>query len=129
MNHEDFGRYLAQQRQLRGLRLEDVSRETKISESLLRALETGQAERMPERIFVLNYVRAYAVAIGLEPEEAVLRYSEAVSPQEPGPELVTLEKARRQKALRTFGLVAAGFFALVLVLFWLMGGPGGRVPH
>lgn len=76
MDHADFGRYLSQQRELRGMSRDEVARATKIPPTLLAALEAGQVERLPERVFVLNYVRAYARVIGLEPEEAVLRYEE-----------------------------------------------------
>jgi hypothetical protein len=75
-DHLGFGRYLAQQRELRGLSREEVSRVTKISPSLIAALEEGQIERLPARVFVLNYIRAYAQVIGLSPEEALLRYQE-----------------------------------------------------
>src|ERR687892_430256 len=67
----EFGRYLAQQRELRGMTREDVAARTKIPSSLLLALENGEAERLPGRVFVANYVRAYAEVIGLAPEETV----------------------------------------------------------
>jgi cytoskeletal protein RodZ len=79
VDHSEFGTYLAQQRQLRGMTREEVAERTKISPSLLEALENGNAERLPERIFVANYVRAYAQVIGLSPEEALLRYEEIYS--------------------------------------------------
>lgn len=97
-DHLGFGRYLAQQRELRGLSREEVSRVTKISPSLIAALEEGQVERLPARVFVLNYIRAYAQVIGLSPEEALLRYQEMDQggPAEPTP--AVLERERRRKA-------------------------------
>jgi cytoskeletal protein RodZ len=76
VDHVDFGRYLSQQRELRGMSREEISRSTKIPPSLVAALEEGQVERLPARIFVMNYIRAYAQVIGLAPEEAVLRFEE-----------------------------------------------------
>ena len=70
----DFGRYLQLQRELRGLSVDDVARQTKISPTLVSALESGQAERFPERVFVLNYVRSYAQAVGLKPDEVLSRF-------------------------------------------------------
>lgn len=49
---------------------------TKIPLNLLVALESGDVDRLPERIFVLNYIRAYAQVIGMESQEAVLRFEE-----------------------------------------------------
>ena len=76
MDYVDFGRYLAQQRELRGVSRSDVANVTKIPLNLLVALEGGDVERLPERIFVLNYIRAYAQVIGMESQEAVLRFEE-----------------------------------------------------
>ena len=76
MDYADFGRYLAQQRELRGVSRSDVANVTKIPLNLLVALEGGDVERLPERIFVLNYIRAYAQVIGMESQEAVLRFEE-----------------------------------------------------
>lgn len=71
-----FGRYLQVQRELRGLSIDDVARQTKIPPTLVGALESGQAERFPERVFVLNYIRSYATAVGLAPDDAVNRFHE-----------------------------------------------------
>jgi cytoskeletal protein RodZ len=97
VDHVGFGKYLSQQRELRGMSREDICRETKIPPSLVAALEEGQMERLPARIFVLNYIRAYARVIGMEPEEAVLRYEE-VDKATPAPSPAALEKERRRRA-------------------------------
>jgi cytoskeletal protein RodZ len=97
VDHVEFGKYLSQQRELRGLSRDEVSRVTKISPSLIAALEEGQVERLPSRVFVLNYIRAYATVIGLAPEDAVLRYEE-VDKATPEPSPVVLERERRKRA-------------------------------
>ncbi|MBJ6765192.1 helix-turn-helix domain-containing protein [Myxococcaceae bacterium JPH2] len=118
MDHVDFGKYLSQQRELRGLSREEVSRATKIPPSLVAALEAGQVERLPARVFVLNYIRAYAQVIGLSPEEAVLRYEE-VDKAVPAPAPAQLERERRKRAYVSLAalvvLVLAGVY-LFLVL-------------
>jgi cytoskeletal protein RodZ len=97
VDHVEFGKYLSQQRELRGLSRDEVSRVTKISPSLITALEEGQVERLPSRVFVLNYIRAYASVIGLAPEDAVLRYEE-VDKALPEPSPASLERERRRRA-------------------------------
>ncbi|MFE8597611.1 helix-turn-helix transcriptional regulator [Archangium violaceum] len=97
MDHVEFGKYLSQQRELRGLSRDEVSQVTKISPSLIAALEEGQMERLPSRVFVVNYIRAYATVIGLAPEEAILRYEE-VDKATPEPSPVVLERERRRRA-------------------------------
>lgn len=94
-----FGRYLQTQRELRGLSLDEIARQTKIPPTLIGALEEGQAERFPERVFVLNYIRSYASAVGLSPDDAVNRFDEI--PEAPKAEAFdpgALEVARRARA-------------------------------
>jgi cytoskeletal protein RodZ len=97
VDYVEFGKYLSQQRELRGLSRDEVSRVTKISPSLITALEEGQVERLPSRVFVLNYIRAYATVIGLSPEDAVLRFEE-VDKAKPEPTPEALEQERRRRA-------------------------------
>lgn len=105
----DFGKYLVQQRELRGLSREDVSQATKIPPSLLMALETGQAERLPERVFVVNFLKAYARVVGLEQDEVLLRYEEVMgAPVEaPEPEAPAAAKQGRAQRLAIIGVGAA----------------------
>lgn len=126
MDHVEFGKYLSQQRELRGLSRDEVSRVTKISPSLIAALEEGQVERLPSRVFVVNYIRAYATVIGLAPEEAVLRFEE-VDKATPEPSPVVLERERRRRAWLVLGvvllLVALGVGAYVALVM------NGKVPN
>lgn len=117
MDYVEFGKYLSQQRELRGLSRDEVSRVTKISPSLISALEEGQVERLPARVFVVNYIRAYATVIGLEPEEAVLRYEE-VDKATPEPSPVVLERERRRRAwlVLTGVLLVLGVGAFVALM-------------
>lgn len=74
-------------------------------------------ERLPARIFVVNYVRAYAQVIGLAPEEAVLRYEE-VDKATPAPSPAVLEKERRRRAWIGLGMMllvlAIGVYAFLV---------------
>jgi cytoskeletal protein RodZ len=91
---------------------QEVAERTKISPSLLEALENGNAERLPERVFVANYVRAYAEVIGLSPEEALLRYEEIYSGENTA---VAPVDAKRRRPSRLSGLLLALAILLALV--------------
>lgn len=104
----EFGRSLQAQREEKGLSLESVGKVTKISPTLIEALEAGHVERFPERVFVLNYLRSYAIAVGLSSDDVVRRYQ-----QIPGVPLAEkfdpagLEVVRRSRAYTTLWLVVA----------------------
>jgi cytoskeletal protein RodZ len=128
VDHVEFGKYLSQQRELRGLSRDEVSQVTKISPSLIAALEEGQMERLPARVFVLNYIRAYATVIGLAPEEAVLRYEE-VDKAAPEPSPVVLERERRRRAWIILCVVLAVLGVGAYVALVMSGKAPGPLPR
>ncbi len=67
-----FGPRLRQERERRQISLESIAANTKISVSLLQGLERDDVKRWPAGIFRRSFVRAYAQAIGMDPD-AVLR--------------------------------------------------------
>ena len=122
----DFGRYLQQQRTLRGLSRDDVAKSTRLSPSLVAALEDGQAERLPEPVFVQKHVQAYAKAVGL-PEDDVLNRLLAIPgflpPTERSPQL--LEATRRTSAYKGLAIFLA-LLALGALALWWWKVSGGR---
>jgi cytoskeletal protein RodZ len=73
---EIFGRYLTQERELRGLSREEVAKSTKIAPPVLEAMESGDPKRMPAKAYMMGYLRAYASAVGLDADDLVLRWQE-----------------------------------------------------
>jgi len=115
---ESFGQYLLRERELRGFSLQQVSDTTRIGVGNLKALEADDLKRLPARVFVLGYIRAYAHAIGLSPDEAVLRYEEQSQKAGAVPVEKVLGRSRKGKLV---GLVvvavalAAGAAAFLLL--------------
>ena len=72
----EFGLHLKQARERRGISLRQIASATKISSGALEALERGDFSRLPGGIFSRAFVRAYAVEVGLDPEETVRQYTE-----------------------------------------------------
>jgi transcriptional regulator with XRE-family HTH domain len=71
-----FGRWLKTSRELRGLSLEEVIAGTRLPARIVSALETDDTTAMPDRAYALQYARAVALAVGLDPEDVALRYEE-----------------------------------------------------
>lgn len=72
-----FGRWLTQERELRGLGRDEIARATKLAPGIVDALESGEEGRMPPPAYVVGYLRSWAGAVGLDPDEVVLRWQEA----------------------------------------------------
>src|SRR6186997_95539 len=102
-----FGTRLRQQRDERKVSLEDISAKTKIKAALLEGLEGDDLSRWPQGIFRRAYIRAYAQAIGLEPD-VVLQQFLALYPEPPEElPLVAPESPKRPPTRLRFLLNAA----------------------
>jgi transcriptional regulator with XRE-family HTH domain len=60
---------LRRHRERRGVTLNVVAEQTKIGASLLAALERGDCSKWPGGIYSRAWIRAYATAIGLDPDD------------------------------------------------------------
>jgi cytoskeletal protein RodZ len=58
-------------RERRKLSLERLAEETKLSASMIAALEDGSCARWPSGLYSRSYVRSYAELVGLDPAETV----------------------------------------------------------
>jgi transcriptional regulator with XRE-family HTH domain len=74
---ESFGARLRRRREEQGISVDAVAEQTKIKRSLLDALERDDVKYWPEGFFGRAFVRAYAQAIGLEPDTVVREFLEA----------------------------------------------------
>jgi cytoskeleton protein RodZ len=70
----DFGAYLREARERRGVSLREIAATTRISLSALEALERNNISRLPGGIFTRAFVRAYAREVGLDPERTVREF-------------------------------------------------------
>jgi len=129
----ELGPRLKQARLAKGVSLRQIEASTKISVGALEALEKDDYARLPGGIFARSFVRAYAGAVGLNPDDTVHEFltefekferdneRSAKRPEITPDDLEFLE--RQRKALRTLRVVlvlaavvtiaAVAYFALV----------------
>ena len=79
LSRETFGPTLKAERDRRGITLQAIAESTKISISLLAALERNDVSRWPKGIFRRAFVREYVAAIGLAPDVFVDEFSRLFS--------------------------------------------------
>ena len=112
------GQYLASQRRLRRISLEELSERTRIPRRNLERLESGVFDATADG-FTRGFVRTVAEALGLDANEAVMRLVD-----EPrADELRALVAARRAILLRVTALVAVAMLALVGGLYFFLRAP------
>jgi cytoskeletal protein RodZ len=85
-----FGQKLRREREKKRITLDQLAARTKVGAGLLRSLEAGDCGRWPGGIYSRGYIRAYAAAVGLDPEQTVSMFVECypanAPPVDPVPE-------------------------------------------
>jgi len=122
-----FGRYLKAVREHQGISLESVAAEIRVSPRQLTWIEAEDHARMPEDVYTLGILRAYARAIGVDPEDIVDRYRIHRAVHE--------QSARQEAEILTSGqkivsrmLLALGALAVIMALTLFIYDPGEHGP-
>lgn len=112
---ESVGTYLRREREARRMSVEEIARSTRVPASSVERIEADQFDELPGEVFVRGFLRAYARALGLPPEEVLARYtsSRRVAWVTPLPITSPIRPARS----RRIGVAVA--FVLLLILFTL----------
>jgi transcriptional regulator with XRE-family HTH domain len=109
-----FGARLRAQRERQQVELTAIAEETKISVALLEGLERDDVSRWPSGLFRRAYIRAYALKIGLDPEQVVRdfldQYPDPVHDASPIEAIAEATGGRRPKT--RLGLMIAGLAGL-----------------
>lgn len=114
-----FGARLKQEREQRKITLDDISATTKIGTRMLRALEDEHFDQLPGGVFNKGFVRAYARHLGVDEDQAVADYLEAIGETQPGkgPESAPASfPLQVQEERRTEVRIPWGGFAIALLL-------------
>jgi len=130
-----FGRKLRVARERRGVSLRQIAEATKISVAALEALERNDISRLPGGIFSRAFVRAYALEVGLDPEETLQEFiaqfpHDSITAGHPAQ-----TAAEDHEAVESSRQMANAFVRLILVSVPLIGlllyftGPGSRHPR
>lgn len=117
-----FGQRLKREREMRGIKLEDIAESTKIGKRNLVALEEEQFDQLPGGIFNKGFVRAYAKYLGLDEEQAVndflvasANYDQPVALQPPPTSWVKAPAMPSDDVIRRRNRVRVLLVALLLV--------------
>jgi cytoskeletal protein RodZ len=112
---ESVGQYLRQQREAKAMSIEEVARATRVPMSSVERLESDQFDELPGEVFVRGFMKSYARAVGLDPDDVLARYtaSRRVAWVTPLP----ISSPTRPARSKRYGVAIA--FVLLLILFTL----------
>jgi cytoskeletal protein RodZ len=109
------GQHLRELREARRMSVAEISRATRVPISSVERIEADRFDELPGEVFVRGFLRAYARAVEVPPDEVLARYtsSRRVAWVTPLPITSPVKPART----RRFGVAIA--FVLLLILFTL----------
>ena len=108
MQFEELGASLQLLRQSKGLQLDDIARNIKLSERTLTSIEAGRVDDLPHAVYAKGFVRTYAKYLGMPEEElnAALQAAFPVDENEVNaPPVALFKPQRKSNKLGTFVLL------------------------
>src|SRR5437773_6477385 len=115
----NFGSTFKKGRESKGISLDRIAAETRISTRFLLAIENEEFNLLPGGIFNRGFVRTYAEKIGLDPEQAVADYERLAEVREPA-EMQAAPAARREKSNRNLYPVAIVGLIVLIAIFYVV---------
>jgi cytoskeletal protein RodZ len=132
----NFGASLKRARESKGISLDQIAAETRISTRFLKAIENEEFNLLPGGIFNKGFVRAFAEKVGLNPDETVAEYERLIGtprPVEPAaapaptpPPTPQPAPARKDRKERTLYPVALAALIVVIAVFYFLTRESGR---
>src|SRR5436190_10836002 len=112
---EPVGQFLRREREKRHMSVEEIARSTRVPMDSVTRIEADQFDELPGEVFVRGFLKSYARAVGVPPEDVLARYtaSRRVAWVTPLP----ISSPSRPARGRSFGVAIA--FVLLLILFTL----------
>ena len=122
-NH--FGQLLRYEREKRGLLPEGIAGELCLSVAVIRSLEAGDTDALPELVYVRGYIRAYCRLLGIASDNllksAALESEESEESEEN--DFLPAMDEHVHHLTRLWGSIAVLSVAVLLVLLWWMDRP------
>ncbi|MEI7891949.1 MAG: helix-turn-helix transcriptional regulator [Myxococcales bacterium] len=114
---ESVGSVLKRQREIRGMSVAEVSRVTRIPIPSLECMESDHFDALPGEVFSRGFLKSYAQAVGLVPDDVVARYTASRRMAHVSPITIPTLQGGGERQGRRFGVAIA--FVLLLILFTL----------
>src|SRR5215831_1199731 len=113
----NFGATFKKARESRGISLDQIAHETRISTRFLAAIENEDFQVLPGGVFNRGFVRSFAEAVGLDPDQAVADYERLSSVTQPN-DVLASATADPPKGERNLYPVAVAVLAIAVAIFY-----------
>src|SRR5262245_22421344 len=116
----NFGASFKKARESKGISLDQIAKDTRISTRFLSAIENEEFHLLPGGIFNRGFVRAFAERVGLDPDQAVGDYERLTGVVRDSAEPPAPGNAQPPKSNRLLYPIAAGLLVIVIAIFYIV---------
>ncbi|SDI95213.1 helix-turn-helix domain-containing protein [Natribacillus halophilus] len=125
----ELGQFLQAQREEKGWGLDEVQARTKIQKRYLLAIEEGRYDDLPGAFYARAFIKSYAEALDLEPEEVFAEYEHDLpKPRKESVELPTRAERSNKRASQENekknpvlpAILVVAFLVAIVGVIWLM---------
>lgn len=115
----NFGASFKKAREFRGITLDQIAKETRISTRFLAAIEDEEFHLLPGGVFNRGFIRSFAERVGLDPDQAIADYERLASVGEPNdiPSAENLAPSGRERHLYP---AAIAILAIAIGIFYFV---------
>jgi cytoskeletal protein RodZ len=113
----DLGQLLKKARLEKGISLEQLEEMTKIRKRYLEAIEEGDYNVLPGNFYVRAFIKNYAEAVGLDPNEVLTFYGNAIPPARLEGDI---EPVRRSRKIRRNNKAWSKWASNILMLLFVL---------
>lgn len=112
------GVILRQARQHYGQSLADIEKALRIKRSQLEAIEAGEYDRLPGRVYAIGFIRSYSDYLGLDGEQMIAQFKIQVGEKSTAPELHFPVASSESKVPKPWVVAVSLFTAAFIILIW-----------
>ena len=122
LNLTELGKRLKEAREEKNIDLDELQKITKIQKRYLVGIEEGDYSVMPGKFYIRAFIKQYAEAVGLHPDE-ILEEHKAELPSTVNDELPSqLSRVRTRKQISTKGSKVLDMIPMVILGLFIIGG-------
>ena len=113
----NFGATFKKARESKGISINQISAETRISTRFLLAIESEEFHILPGGIFNRGFIRAYAEKVGLDPDQALADYERLTTIREISETPTTVTASPQKMDKRLYPLAIGGLILLIAIVY------------
>ncbi|BAZ11030.1 hypothetical protein NIES4071_28540 [Calothrix sp. NIES-4071] len=121
----EIGAYLRKRREDKSISIDEIAVHTRIRPAFIQAIEEGNANSLPEAVFVQGFIRRYCDAIGIDGATLTANFGDVFLPVQTESEPQDIEKTQNlyiPLAVPYILLLVAAFLGLIYILVPRRGG-------